>query len=166
MGVTESLKGQVKRDYSESPCAALCWNRHRAAQKLGIIWARCCRHTHPNSKCFILCKVKNNLSSCTGLRSSRIKDWLQGGGRGSDPSLCSEEGSQLGKKKQLQVSFEQFIKEVLNSPIPSQILNPPSDFAHTKKSAWADEIIQIQQNLCLCRTWNRVNGKRRKLLNI
>lgn len=30
VGVTESLKGQVKRDYSQSPCAALCWNRHRA----------------------------------------------------------------------------------------------------------------------------------------
>lgn len=126
-GVWESLshcKGQAKRNYSVSPRAALCWNRHRAP------WSstKARDHLHPllpshsaEFKMFQfmgLGKVKNNLSSCTGLNSSRRKEWLQGRqsgtgeGRGSDARAARSavmKVHRLVKKKQLKVSFEQLV---------------------------------------------------------
>lgn len=59
-------------------------------------------------------KVKNNLSSGTGLSSSRIKEWLGIEAREEEEGRMHHrsaemEGHRLGNKKQLKVSFKQLV---------------------------------------------------------
>lgn len=140
-------KGQKKRNYSVPPCAALCWNRHRAP------WSSTKARDHlltllpshlSNSKCFISwhrARLKITWALALDWRApgqkSGFRDSSQGEGRGWDASsctLCSREGSQAWKKE----VAESFIWTSCSSKMcwtlifPSQILNPPSDFTHTK----------------------------------
>lgn len=151
-------KVQVKHNYFTSPCAALCWNTLSTLEH--YVYCRQKKNSRLCAPNAVITQGRGTLkwnknvssgtrlkvtwSSYTGLNSSKNKVGFQGQ-RSDSRSLVKEE-NQMGwlhtctimkvhrfVKKQLKVSFEQLIYQMMCwTLILSPSLNPLSDFTHMK----------------------------------